>query len=506
MMPAVKANSGMLLSVLMDGIANVVTEDDREITSIQIDSRLVAAADMFIAMPGTVSHGLSYLSAVVEAGASCVIFDKEAEAGFSELLKKYQEQVVLIEVDSVLDVAGVVIDRFYDKPSSKMQVVGITGTDGKTSVSRFIAQLLNDDMKSAVIGTTGNGLWGDVKETTHTTPDVLSLHKLMAELKDHKAALVSMEVSSHGIDQQRIGGVEIDTAVLTNVSRDHLDYHGSEENYRQVKKQLFRQKSVKNIVLNLDDATGVELLEELESEKNVWGYSLNSSSHGLKNSVYVESLDVEGDGYTVVVVTPAGKADLYVPLLGRFNVSNVLSALCVMLINNVELKIAIERIAALKTAPGRMELFSAKKMPSVVVDYAHTPKALEMALLAVSEHCAGKLWCVFGCGGDRDIGKRSLMGMVAERLSDFVILTNDNPRSEKSSSIIDQILSGFNSQKNIDVITDRSEAIQYVCKHAAVGDVVLLAGKGHEEFQIVGNNKIPFSDRREVRKYIGGMH
>lgn len=506
MMPAVKANSGILLSVLLDNIVDVAMEDDREIASIQIDSRLVGEGDLFVAMPGTVKHGLSYLAAVVEIGASCVMFDKEAEVEFAELLKKYQEQIVLIKVDSVLDAVGVVIDRFYGRPSSQMQVIGITGTDGKTSVSRFIAQVMNDDMKSAVIGTTGNGLWGDIREATHTTPDVLSLHKIMADLKDHKAALVSMEVSSHGIDQQRISGVDIDTAVLTNVSRDHLDYHGNEENYRQVKKQLFRQKSVQNVVLNLDDSTGEELLKELASEKNVWGYSLTNSSHGLENSVYVESLEVKGDGYAVVVVTPAGKSDLYVPLLGRFNVSNILATLCVMLINNIELKTVVERIARLETAPGRMELFSAKKKPSIVVDYAHTPKALEMALLAVSEHCAGKLWCVFGCGGDRDVGKRPLMGTVAESLSDFVVLTNDNPRSEKSSEIIDQILSGFNSQKNVEVIADRSEAIQYACEHAVAGDVILLAGKGHEEFQIINGKKIPFSDRKEVLKCLGGLH
>jgi len=506
MMPAFKAKSGILLSVLMDGVTNVLAEDDREIASIQIDSRLVGGGDMFIALPGTVSHGLSYLAVVVEAGAACVVFDKEAEIEFSESLNKFKDQIVPLKVNSVLDVAGIVIDRFYDKPSSQMQVVGITGTDGKTSVSRFIAQAMNDEMKSAVIGTTGNGLWGSVKEATHTTPDVLSLHKLMAELKDQEAALVSMEVSSHGIDQQRIAGVDIDTAVLTNVSRDHLDYHGSEENYRQVKKQLFRQKSVKNIVLNLDDVTGLELSEELGSEKEVWGYSLNNSSHGIKNCVYVESLEVKDTGYAVVVMTPLGKVDLYVPFFGRFNVSNVLSVLCVMLINNVDLKVAVDKIAGLKTAPGRMELFSVMGMPSVVVDYAHTPKALEMALLALSEHCTGKLWCVFGCGGDRDQGKRSLMGTVSERLSDRVILTNDNPRSEKSAEIIDQILSGFNSQKNVEVISDRSEAIQFACEHAAAGDMILLAGKGHEEFQIVGSNKIPFSDRREVRKYLGGLH
>lgn len=506
MMPAANANPGMLMSVLMNGVADVLPEDDREIGSIQIDSRLIGESDLFVAMPGTISHGISYLAEVVDAGASCVVFDKEAGVEFQDLLNKYQEQVVLISVNSINEVAGIIIDRFYDHPSCQMQVVGITGTDGKTSVSRFIAQVMNDDMKSAVIGTTGNGLWGDIKEAAHTTPDVLSLHQLMLNLKDHGAELVSMEVSSHGIDQQRIAGVEIETAVLTNVSRDHLDYHGSEENYRQVKKQLFRQKSVKNIVLNLDDVTGSELREELESEKNVWGYSLNNSSHGLKNSVYVESLDVEGDGYRLDVVTPAGKADLYVPLLGRFNVSNVLSVLCVMLINKIELKTAVKKIAGLKTAPGRMEVFSAKAKPSVVVDYAHTPKALELALLAVSEHCTGKLWCVFGCGGDRDTGKRPLMGMVAERLSSRVILTNDNPRSEKGSVIIEQILSGFNNQKNVDVITDRHEAIQYACENAAADDVVLLAGKGHEEFQIIGTNKKSFSDRREVRRILGGLH
>jgi len=505
MMPAVKTNPG-LLSELLQGIAEVAGSDNREIAEINIDSRQVGSNDLFIALPGTENHGLSYLPGVVKSGAACVLFDNDVAEKFQSLLKEFSKKIVQIKVNDINHVAGVVIDRFYNSPSHKMQVVGITGTDGKTSVSRFLAQVMNDDMKSAVIGTTGNGLWGDIKDSTHTTPDVLSLHKLLSQFNKQNAELVSMEVSSHGIKQQRIAGVEIETAVLTNVSRDHIDYHGSVENYRQVKKQLFSQASVKNIVLNLDDATGVELLQQLKAEKNVWGYSLNASCHDLENCVYAESVSVESSGFSVAVVTPAGKTDVYVPLLGRFNIANVLSVLCVLLINKIGLKESIAKIEKLKTAPGRMELFSGNEKASVVVDYAHTPKALEMALLAVSEHCVGKLWCVFGCGGDRDKGKRALMGTVAERLADRVIVTNDNPRTESPADIIGDILSGFNSQKNVDVMSDRAEAIRYACENAAVTDVVLVAGKGHEEYQIIADTKIPFSDRKEVIKNLGGLH
>jgi len=324
-------------------------------------------------------------------------------------------------------------------------------------------------------------------------------------MRNKSAKQVVMEVSSHGIDQKRIAGVDIDTAVLTNISRDHLDYHGTVENYRDTKKQLFKLPSVKNIVLNADDDTGCELLASLGSKKNTWLYSLHALDKPGFNCVYARSIEVNSNGFNLEVVTPVGECRLQVPLLGRFNISNVLSVLSVLLLNRVELQDAANRIAKLKTAPGRMEIFSGNSCPSIVVDYAHTPKALELALQAVSEHCKGRVWCVFGCGGNRDQGKRALMGAAAEKSSDFIVITDDNPRHEKSSVIIDQILSGVKNKKIAKVIASRKDAIEYACRNASSKDIVLIAGKGHENYQVVGDKKLPFSDRDEVRRIIGGL-
>ena len=504
-MPAIKQQYMILLSELLKDNVFIGAEDDREINSVRTDSRLVTENDLFIALPGTARHGLSYLSEIVKAGACCVLFEKNDVEDFQSDLDQYRDKIVQLEVDSIRETAGIVIDRFFVSPSHQMQIVGVTGTDGKTSVTRFIAQTMMPDMKTALIGTTGNGIWGELTVATHTTPDVLSLHGILFDMRNKGASQVVMEVSSHGIDQKRIAGVDIDTAVLTNISRDHLDYHGTVENYRETKKQLFNLSSVKNIVLNLDDAAGCELAESLRSEKNVWAYSLDVINKPEVNCVYAKSIVVQGNGFDVEVVTPSGDCHLLVPLLGRFNISNILSVLCVLLLNKVDLNVAVNRISKLKTAPGRMEMFTANKLPSVVVDYAHTPKALELALQAIAEHCNGSVWCVFGCGGGRDQGKRALMGAVAEKLSDYIVVTDDNPRHEKSSVIIEQILSGFKNKNVAEVISNRKDAIEYACKHASDQDVVLIAGKGHEDYQIVGDKKLPFSDRDEVMKIIGGV-
>ena len=505
MMPATSQQSAVLLSELVEGCAVIAVEDDREIHAVQIDSRLLTKGDLFIAMPGVDCHALSYLESAVTAGACCVLFDKSAVVEFKRDLDKYKNDIVLLEVDSVRKVAGIIIDRFYMSPSKKMQVIGVTGTDGKTSVTQYIAQAMMPEIKTALIGTTGNGIWGDLTSSTYTTPDVLSLHKILFDMNNKGASQVVMEVSSHGIDQKRIASVDIDTAVLTNVTRDHLDYHESVENYRDVKKRLFNQDSVKNVVINLDDETGCDLAESLRSEKNVWVYSLKAVNSLYKNYVYAKEITVEKDGFSIEVVTSVGVCRLQVPLMGRFNISNALSVLSVLLLNKMQLATAADKISQLKVAAGRMEGFSVNKSPLVVVDYAHTPKALELALRAAAEHSKGRVWCVFGCGGNRDQGKRPLMGAAAEKYADFVIVTDDNPRNEESSVISQQILSGIKNKELVKIIADRKAAIEYACEQALAEDVVLVAGKGHEEFQIVGDNKIPLSDREIVKKSIGGL-
>lgn len=504
MMPAIKQQSGKLLSVLLSDIKVIDVKNDCVINSVQIDSRLVSVGDLFVALSGSADNALSYLDEVVTAGAVCIMYASDEAREYKQQLNNCRNKIIQIEIDSVRDVVGIIMSRFYDEPSKQLDVIGITGTDGKTSVSRFIAQTLSVDTKTAVIGTTGNGLWGELVAATHTTPDVVSLHKMLFDLKNESASTVVMEVSSHGIEQKRIAGVDINTAVLTNVTRDHLDYHGTVENYRDVKKQLFSQESIKNVVVNLDDAVGNELAVALHGTKNVWGYSLSLINSVKFNTIYAKTITITSNGFNVEAVTPLGIAEFYLPLLGRFNVSNALTTLCVLLLNNVDLAEAVGRIEKIQTAPGRMECFKSEEKPLVVVDFAHTPKALELALQALSEHCKGKVWCVFGCGGDRDQGKRPLMAVAAEKYSDNVVLTDDNPRKEKSEIIHEQVLLGFENKNQVIVIASRKDAIEYAIEKASVDDVVLIAGKGHEEFQLIGDLKIPFSDRIEVQRIIGG--
>lgn len=504
MMPAIKQQSDILLSALLNGIKVIDVESDCVINSVQIDSRLLGVGDLFVALSGSTEHALSYLNDVLASGAVCIMYARDDAEKYQQQLNNCRDKIIQIEIDSVRDVLGVILSRFYNEPSKQLDVIGITGTDGKTSVSRFIAQALSIDTKTAVIGTTGNGIWGELVPATHTTPDVVSLHKILFDLKNESASTVVMEVSSHGIEQKRIAGVDINTAVLTNVSRDHLDYHGTIENYRNIKKQLFNLESINNVVVNLDDEIGNELAIALHETKNVWGYSLKPVEQVKFNSVYAKTITTNANGFSVEAVTPLGLVEFNLPLLGRFNVSNALTVLCVLLLNNIELTEAASRIEQIQTAPGRMECFKSKENPLVVVDFAHTPKALELALQAMSEHCKGKVWCVFGCGGDRDQGKRPLMAAAAEKYSDNVVLTDDNPRNEKSENILEQVLVGFENKNQVTVISSRKAAIEYAIENASVNDVVLVAGKGHEEFQLIGDLKIPFSDRVEVQRIIGG--
>jgi len=504
MMPAIRQQQIIALSVLLQGVANIDDSDDVSVNAVQTDSRQLTAGDLFIAMPGVMQHGLSYLQQAVKAGAVCVVYaEKDAEV-FSDELRQCATDILQVAVASIEDAAGKIISRFYSSPAEEMNVIAITGTDGKTSVSRFITQMLSSDHKAAVIGTTGNGVWGQLKPATHTTPDVMTMHRLLSELKEQHADSVVLEVSSHGIEQKRISGVDINTAVLTNVTRDHLDYHGTVENYRKIKKQLFALESVKNIVVNLDDQTGRSLAEQYQTEKTVWAYSLSEVQNCAYNCVYVEKISADTEGFVVECVTPAGKAVVRVPLLGRFNVSNVLAVLSVLLLNGIALDDAVARISKLETAPGRMETFITDNKPLVIVDFAHTANALQFALQAAREHCDGKVWCVFGCGGDRDQGKRALMGEAAAKNADYIVLTDDNPRHEKSADILQQIISGIADKNKAQVIPDRRAAIRYAIENAAEDDVVLIAGKGHEEYQLVGDLKIPFSDRVVAQEALAG--
>ena len=410
------------------------------------------------------------------------------------MLDSLAHQVPLIPVVNLKQKVGVIAERFFDEPSRDLYMVGVTGTNGKTSCSQFLAQALTPDEKCCVIGTLGNGFIDQLASTLHTTPDAVSLHRFLADYKSQGASSVVMEVSSHGLSQGRVAGIAFDMAIFTNLSRDHLDYHGDMENYASAKKMLFKNPNLKTVIVNIDDDFGREIAESMQKGVKVIRYGIEQQ---YDVDVRAHKIRSDSAGLHFDVITPWGSAIISSGLFGRFNVSNLLAVFSALLAKGMRFEEAVSRICNLKSVPGRMELIPGEAdAANFVVDYAHTPDALEKALRSLRGHIGknsrSKLWCVFGCGGDRDPGKRGLMGDIAEQFADHVIVTDDNPRTEAASHIVSQILEGMLKQQNVVIIHDRKDAIKHAMIHAGKGDVVLVAGKGHEAYQIVGNQRLDY--------------
>ncbi len=488
----------LTLSALLQGVIEVKPEADCSITGMSLDSRDVRPGDLFLACVGREHDGASFIDAAIRNGAVAVLWESQDGIRAIPLTSRPApngKPVPVIAVPALSRQAGMLADRFYGQPSRALFVCGVTGTNGKTSVSQYLAQALSADAPAGVIGTLGHGLYGQLEMGRHTTPDAVTLHRWLAELREQGAASVAMEVSSHALHQGRTTGVEFDCAVFTNLSRDHLDYHGDMQSYAATKAGLFQMPELRHAVINTDDATGRDLLGNIPKHLNVLRFGLEATH---QPDVLGKCLSMTGDGMEVEVSTPLGDGRFHSKLLGRFNISNLLAVLAVLLLRGIPLQGALARLATVNAVAGRMEAFGGGVKPLVIVDYAHTPDALDQVLTALREHCAGRLWCVFGCGGDRDAGKRPLMGAIAESLADVVILTNDNPRSEAPTQILTDIRQGMTQPAKAHSLQDRHEAIARAIAEARPGDVVLVAGKGHEAWQQIGDRKIPFSDIDEV--------
>ncbi len=467
-----------------------------DISRLVTDSRTIQAGDTFIAYRGEQSDGREYIDEAIARGANAVIWEQGSFTWPDEW------QVANLGVSDLRHKMGWLANSVYKNPSEKLWVVGVTGTNGKTSTSHWIAHALNDvGRKCALIGTLGNGFTHELQATINTTPDAVRTHSLLAEYLNRDAQAVAMEVSSHALSQDRVNGVQFDVAMLTNLSRDHLDYHGDMQSYADAKRKLFDWDQLKYAVLNFDDAYGVMLsLKMQDTEVEVIGYGLTDAS--LRHAenlgvrmVYGSILEMDGSGLKISVHSSWGAAQIDSGLIGRFNAANLLGSLAALLVSEVELDDAVRSLGEVKPVPGRMERLGDGHQPTVIVDYAHTPDALEKVLLALQEvkKDSGILLCVFGCGGDRDQGKRPMMGLAAEKYSDICIVTSDNPRNEDPQTIIAGIIGGM-SGSNHEIIVDRAEAIQQVIKRAKHDDIVLIAGKGHEEYQEVLGVRHPFSD------------
>ncbi|MBI4808525.1 MAG: UDP-N-acetylmuramoyl-L-alanyl-D-glutamate--2,6-diaminopimelate ligase [Nitrosomonadales bacterium] len=466
------------------------------ITRLVSDSRAVQPGDTFVAYPGTQADGRQYIAQAIERGANAVIWELHD-------FKWNNEWVVPnLAVHDLRHRAGVIADHVYGQPSQKLWMVGVTGTNGKTSISHWLAKSFCAlGRKSALLGTLGNGFPSALQSTLNTTPDALLVHGLLAEYAQQGAQAAVMEVSSHALTQGRVNAVHYDVALLTNLTRDHLDYHGDMQSYAAAKRRLFDWENLKHAVLNLDDAFGAEMAGQLQdSPVEVIGYGMEDESLKLAERlgirmVYGNLTQMDAQGLTLQLHTSWGAAGLQSKLIGRFNASNLLGALAVLLVSEMDIDDAVRELGLQKAVAGRMQTLGGKDTPSVVVDYAHTPDALEKVLMTLREVTApsdGRVICVFGCGGDRDRGKRPMMGTVVARFADVRIVTSDNPRNEAPRAIIDAIITGM--QGEYQIIEDRAKAITHAIAKAQANDTILLAGKGHEDYQEIAGVRHPFSD------------
>jgi UDP-N-acetylmuramoyl-L-alanyl-D-glutamate--2,6-diaminopimelate ligase len=491
------------LNELLVTICQVEPTWDRIITGLTIDSREVKPGDLYFAYPGKQADGRNYINAAIERGAAAIVAEADGAMPKMELRNGQGNRTVpIFAIPNVASQVGVIAAYFYDYPSKQMSVIGVTGTNGKTSCCQFIAASLQMANKACgVMGSLGRGLYGALQQTDLlNTPDAVTAQRVLAELRDSKAKYITMEVSSHGLVQERVNGIEIDIGVFTNLNRDHLDYHANMEEYAQAKRKLFAHPGLRYAVLNVDDPYGRQWSQELEGQLPVYTYSLSSNKIHRDLHMHVLHSVCNDEGITASIHTPWGDGVLHNPyLIGSFNLSNLLAVLNVLNILGIPLQNALAYLAELRGVPGRMESFGGGNLPLVVVDYAHKPDALEQVLNTLRQQCKGKLWCVFGCGGNRDRGKRPMMGKIAERYADRVIITDDNPRDEDRRDIIAEILTGLTRPQQAIVEHDRRRAIAHAIECAQAGDIVLVAGKGHENYQIIGKEKLPLSDGVEVQ-------
>ena len=482
--PAMNLNSGLTLAELLRDFA---VAPEIPVAGIASDSRKLGRGFLFLACEGATSHGLDYLRQARDAGACAVAWDSSTADAADDI------GVPMIAVTGLAKHLGGIANRFYGKPSSHLKTIGVTGTNGKTTVAWLIRECLRQlDQRCGYVGTLGCGM-NDLQATNSmTTPAAVELHGRLAEFVDQHATHAAIEVSSHALSQGRVDGVEFDAALFTNLTRDHLDYHGDMRSYFESKASLFLSHLPRHKIINIDSEFGAELAERCGNNAVIVSTQIDRVA-SKQPYVFVRCVLATENGSEITVSTSWGDGNFTLPLPGAFNVANAALVLAYLLTAGIDLEQACDVLALLEAPPGRMQKISVRS-GSVYVDYAHTPDAIESALRALRPHCRGNIWCVFGCGGDRDIGKRPLMGRLVERLADKIVITTDNPRNEDPKEIIDEILAGLNNADNATVIEDRAAAIAWTIAEAGLSDTVLIAGKGHEDYQEVAGERRPFSD------------
>jgi|TARA_B110000093_G_C12971221_1_gene412597 UDP-N-acetylmuramoyl-L-alanyl-D-glutamate--2,6-diaminopimelate ligase len=510
---------GMALTDLLLGFKTVQSVPNINILGISINSHHVIPGSLFVALQGLTTHGIDFAIDAVKTGAVAVLYNSQDQYSqkqvdlLSKQIKSQLMEVQWIGVDKLDQINGEIASRFFGEPSKALTIIGVTGTDGKTSVTHLLTQaLMKLNKATASIGTLGYDVGNKRQATSHTTPDAFTLQSYLSEFREQRCEYVVMEVSSHALAQHRVNGCHFDIAVLTNLGRDHLDYHGTREAYGAAKARLFQDFELLAKVVNVNDELGQSLCEQVDASVLIRFSvkSRTSSQAGLQmsqsNDVEVRLIksNVTDRGLHIEVATSVGKIFADTALIGHFNIENTLACISTLIglgFDGEQIQLAV---TDLKPIPGRMEWFKGTLNDTVaVVDFAHTEQALQACLNSCRAYTTGKIWCVFGCGGDRDKGKREGMGRVAEQLADKVIITDDNPRTESPKQIVSEILSGISNREKTTVIHDRLAAIEYALSEASTDDLVVITGKGHELEQVVGVEHRPFSDRQVVQKVLG---
>ncbi len=483
------------LQALLDGIAPVPHElAGVPVRGLSLDSRSIGAGEGFVALAGARGHGLAHVQQAEQRGAACVLFEPPVASAPATSLPT-------VAVQGLRTQLGLLAERAYDAPSQRLRLVGVTGTNGKTSTVHLLAQALAAaDVDVATIGTLGAGRPGAMVEGERTTPDVLSVHALLRQFVDAGISDVAMEVSSHALDQGRVDRLRFAVAVFTNLSRDHLDYHGDMASYGATKARLFAWPGLEAAVINTDDAFGAQLAAQVPATVRVLRCGLKPLADGSLPDFHACDVRTDHAGLRFTLVTPAAEIAVTTRLLGRFNVANLLGVAATLHALGWPVPQVAQMLPRLESVPGRMSRLGGNGRPLVVVDYAHTPDALEQALSSLREHTPGRLHCVFGCGGERDRGKRPQMAAIAQSGADEVIVTDDNPRGEDGDAIVAEILGGFETGAPVRIVRDRARAIATAIANAAASDTVLVAGKGHEPYQEVAGQRFPFDDRQHAAR------
>ncbi|MGI9278931.1 MAG: UDP-N-acetylmuramoyl-L-alanyl-D-glutamate--2,6-diaminopimelate ligase [Endozoicomonas sp.] len=483
------------LNEVLEVLNQTPLDKDIKLTGLALDSRKLIGGELFLAVPGLSSDGREFIDAAVAAGAAAVLAESMVQ---SHLETDMLAGKPIIFIENLKGHLSFLADRFYRQPSSKLNLMGVTGTNGKTSTCWFTAQLLSLLGEScAVMGTLGKGVPPQLQPCLNTTSDPVSTQGFMAELVDSHVSSMAMEVSSHGLHQGRADQLKFEVGVFTNISRDHLDYHQTMDAYAKAKALLFAEGRVRKAIINLDDEYSELMVSSCSDDTDVFTFSMVSNQADIS----ARNIVLDAEGVQADLVTPWGKGLLKTPQLGRFSLENLLAVIGAVCCQGYPLKQVLEQIPQLSTVPGRIQRLGGDSKPVVVVDYAHTPDALISVLRALREHGASKLICVFGCGGDRDRGKRPLMTRAAIKGADEVVVTSDNPRSEDPDEIIKDALDGVDqSGACVTSVVNRAEAIQQAVSAAAPGDIVVIAGKGHEDYQEVNGVRHHFDDCEEAIK------